>query len=257
MRRPALLALLAALAASASADVYYLQDGDRISGKTLSQAAGQYRVQTPYGRVTIPKGKVEKIVHDDGREEVLQAQPPLPTPEPPPPPALHVVFVVTGASFWQAWAPSKDAAPDPTLRLAVSIDERSVATYTDAETDPDIPGAIVNAFSFDAEHVSVAAAAAHSALPPETRPGRISLRLELNPDLAGERSLRVAYQANDGTAAAPAWRDLASGAIHAELKAAATNVVRLHQDRGRMEFSGFGRKKMKNVETFRIEMGME
>jgi hypothetical protein len=257
--RLALVALLAALAAAAAADVYYLQDGDRISGKTLSQAAGQYRVQTPYGRVTIPKGKVEKIVHDDGREEVLkQAEAPLPTPEPPPPAArLHVVFVVTGASFWQAWAPSKDATPDPTLRLAVSIDERGVVTYTDAETDPDIPGAIVNAFSFDAEHVSVAAAVAASALPPETRPGRISLRLELNPELAGERSLRVAYQANEGTATAPAWRDLASGAIHAELKAEATNVVRLHQDRGRMEFSGFGRKKMKNVESFRIEMGME
>jgi len=56
-----------ALAAPALADVYTLADGDRISGKTLSLEAGIYKVQTAYGRVAIPRGKVLKIVHDDGQ----------------------------------------------------------------------------------------------------------------------------------------------------------------------------------------------
>ena len=70
----AALGLLAALAldpGAARADVYYMTDGDRVTGKTLSQAAGFYKVDTPYGRVAIPKGRVARIVHDDGREELL------------------------------------------------------------------------------------------------------------------------------------------------------------------------------------------
>lgn len=255
----ALLAFFSVLAGATGADVYYLQDGDRISGRTLSQADGQYRVQTAYGRVAIPRGRITKIVHDDGSEEIVQAAAPSATPEPTPAPApaIHLVFVVSGASFWQAWSPAKDARPDPTLRLAISADEETLVTYTDAQTDPDIPGAIVNAFSFDLAKLRVAAAETVEALPPDTRPGRISLRVDLPTRLAGERRLRAAYQVNDGTADAPAWRDVAESAIHAELRADATQVVRLHQDRGRMEFSGFGRKKMKSVESFRIEMGME
>lgn len=261
MRSLCLAAVLVFVSGAARADVYYLQDGDRISGKTLSIADGQYRVQTAYGRVTIPRGRVTKVVHDDGSEEVVQAPAPPPVPEAtPPPPAIHLVFVVSGASFWQAWSPAKDASPDPTLRLAISADEETLVTYTDAQTDPEIPGAVVNAFSFDVGKVQVAAAETVDAFPPDTRPGRISLRLDLPARFAGERRLRAAYQVNDGSADAPAWRDVAESAIHAELKLDATHVVRLHQDRGRMEFSGFGgfgRKKMKNVETFRIEMGME
>jgi len=255
--RACAVALLLA-AGPAAADVYHLLDGDRITGKTVSKAGNQYRIQTPYGRISIPKTKVQRILKDDGSEEVLSAPPPgaAPTPSPTPPPT-RLVLIVTGASFWQAWAPSKDAAaPDPTLRLDVSLDEEPVATYADTQTDPDIPGAIVNAFSFDTA-IGIDAAPGVVAQAPEARPGRISLKLELPAERAGERRLRVAYQVNDGAPGAPAWRDVAFSSIHATLEPDAPNFVRLRQDRGRMEFSGFGRKKMKNVESFRIEMGME
>jgi hypothetical protein len=254
VRPLAAVLLLAAL--PAAADIYHLLDGDRVTGKTLSRAGNQYRVQTPYGRLTLPKAKVQRIVKDDGSEEVVNAPLPGKAPSPAPTPT-RIVLIITGASFWHAWAPSKDAAPpDPTLRLDVSIDEESIVTYVDAQTDPDIPGAIVNAFSFDTG-VVVAAAPGVSAEAPEARPGRISLKLELPAPRAGERRLRVAYQVNDAEAGAPAWRDVASSSIHATLEPDAPNFVRLRQERGRMEFSGFGRKKMKNVESFRIEMGME
>lgn len=257
MKRLALLLLL--LATPALADVYYLLDGDRISGKTVSKAGNQYRVQTAYGRVTLPRAKIQRIVKDDGSEEVVNAPPVLekaqaPSPTPPP---TRLVLIVTGASFWHAWAPAKDApAPDPTLRLDVSLDEESIATYVDGQVDPDIPGAIVNAFSFDTG-IAIDAPPEVTAQAPEARPGRISLKIDLPAERAGERRVRVAYQLNDGPKEAPAWRDVASSSIHATLEPDTPNFVRLRQDRGRMEFSGFGRKKMKNVETFRIEMGME
>lgn len=252
MRRA--LPFLALLALPAAADVYHLSDGDRITGKTVSKAGNQFRIQTPYGRLTIPKAKVHKIVKDDGTEELLNVPIGIPTPAPTPPP-LRLVLIVTGASFWQAW-PAKEAAADPTLRFQVSLDEEPLATYVDAQTDPDIPGAVVNAFSFE-PGIAIDAPEAVTAHAPESRPGRISLKLEVPAERAGERRLRVAYQTNDAGKEQPAWRDVSAASIHVALESDTTNFVRLRQDRGRMEFSGLTRKRMKNVETFRIEMGLE
>jgi hypothetical protein len=41
--------------------------------------------------------------------------------------------------------------------------------------------------------------------------------------------------------------------IHLSLKADASNIVEIHQDRGGMEYSGLFHKKMKKVDSFRIE----
>ena len=243
-------------ATSLRGDVYHLLDGDRLTGKTLSEAGGSYKLQTPYGRVTIPRAKVAKIVRDDGREDVVNA---LPTPSPsstptPPAPTVRLVLVITGDSFWQAWSPQKDAALDPTLRLQVSLDEEPVATYADSKVDPEIEGAVVNSFSFAAEDMAMTAVAGGATAPAETRPGRITLKIDLPADRTGEHALRLAYQINEGAAEAPGWHDVAETSVHLQLKPDAPNILEIHQDRGRMEFSGFGRKRMKNVETFRIEV---
>jgi hypothetical protein len=235
--------------AVAGADVYHLKDGDRITGKTLSRGSKTFRVQTPYGRLGIPRDKVASIVRDDGTEEVLTSPPPTPAPEPTPQPAAQLVLVVTGAQFWHAW-PARSAPADPTLRLAVSLDESPIVSYADPQPDPEIPGAIVNSMSFAPETVVAIPAAGVLAQPPETRPGRITLRISLPPELAGERSLRLAYQIADGAPDAPGWRDLAQGALRATLAGGAATVVEVHQQAGRMGF----RKKMEDVETFRLEL---
>jgi len=252
----AALGLLGALALgphAARADVYYMTDGDRVTGKTLSQAAGFYKVDTPYGRISIPKGRVARIVHDDGREEFLNGPIVPPRPQAPPVGPVHVVVVVTGAAFWQAWN-EKDGVPaDPSLRLQLTLDEKGLASYVDGKTDPDIPGATVNAFSFAAGDVHVEAREHVRAEVPEVRPGRITLKLDLPADAAGEHSFRLVYQVNDGTGSSPAWRDLVGTDIHVSLKTERSSVVEIHQDRGGMEYSGLFHKKMKNVEFFRIE----
>ncbi|MGH3114177.1 MAG: hypothetical protein ACRDOP_12010, partial [Gaiellaceae bacterium] len=90
-------------------------------------------------------------------------------------------------------------------------------------------------------------------LPPETRPGRIVLRIELPVERAGKRRLRLAYQVNDGSPAQPAWRDVAATTTELELKLDTPTFVQIQQDAGRMEFSGFGRRRMKHVETFQLQ----
>ena len=82
--RPWLLAIgLGVAAALAAADVYVLRDGDRITGKTTFKGTKTFTVQTPYGRLSVPRTKVERILHDDGKEEVLNPPPPAPPPRHP------------------------------------------------------------------------------------------------------------------------------------------------------------------------------
>lgn len=254
MTRTTAVALFLALSLPALADVYTLDDGDRVSGKTLGIEGGIYKVQTAYGRLAIPRGRILKILRDDGREEILDAAAAAAVAAPPPEAAgPELVLLVSGASFWQAWA-TKDPAFDPTLRFEVSLDEEPIATYADTKADPDIPGALMNAFGFSPESMTGTAGEGVTVEPPDTRPGRITLRLRLPADRAGERKLRVAYFGRD---AAGNERELAANSVYVEIKPAAPTFVRVRQDVGRMEYSGFPKKKMKGLETFRIEMGME
>jgi hypothetical protein len=246
------LALVFLITAIVGADVYVMTDGDKITGKTVSLAAGFYKVDTVYGRIAIPKGRVAKVVHDDGREEILNSVPVAVSPEAAPAATgIHLVVVMTGASFWQAWREGEVA--DPSLRLQISLDEEIVATYVDAKPDPEIPGATVNSFSFAPEDTSLVAGDGARVEPPDTRPGRITLKVDVPADRVGERRFRLAYQANDGPAGAPAWRDLVDTLIHVTLKTETPCIVEIKQNQGKMEFSGFGKKKMRNVETFLIE----
>jgi hypothetical protein len=112
----------------------------------------------------------------------------------------------------------------------------------------------VNSFSFTPESLKVAAGPGVKAVPPDIRPGRIQLGLDLPADLAGPRKLRLAYQGNAGTLAAPEWRDLVLTEVTLALQADAPNVFRVEQDRGGMEFS---KHHMKNVETFQLALKLD
>jgi hypothetical protein len=242
--------------ALARADTYVLLDGDRITGKTLLKATKTFRVQSAYGRLVIPRTKVERILHEDGTEEVLNAPEAAP---PPPPPPMRLVLVITGKSFWYAWDPPKGTSVDPTLRLELRLDEETVATYVDAKTDPqDLPGAkAINTFSFEPDDVAMTGASGASITGPETRPGRVVLKIDLPVELGGRHRLRVAYQVNDKTAEEPAWRDVAATTTEVELADGAPAFLQVRQDAGRMTFSGFTRHSMKNVESFKLDARVE
>jgi hypothetical protein len=240
--------LLAVLAAPAGAAVVVLVNGDRVSGKIEGRATRRFRLNTPYGILLIPREKVERVLHDDGREEIVNAKaPPPPPPAPPPPPPIPLALSIRGATFWQAWDP-KAAPPDPTLRLEVRLDHVTIATYTDANLDPeDLPKAIVNSFVFSPERLLMRAAERVRATAPAVSREEIRLSLLLPADLAGPRGLAVAYQLNDGTAEQPQWRDVVSAEHQVTLAPGRPTELRLTQDRGTMEYS---RKKMQHVETF-------
>ncbi len=252
----ALVALLG-LAMSAGADTYFLAGGDRVTGKTVSKAASGFTVQTPFGRLVIPRAKVERIVHDDGTEESVSTPPRPPTP-------VHLAVAITGKTFWYAWGNPEGV--DPTLRLQVTLEGDSgepvpLATYADAHPDPrEIPGALVNFFSFAAQDCVVVPGPGVQAAPPEMRPGKITLKLDLPAERAGHGRVHVFYQLNAGSETTPVWVDLVETRADVDLAADKTRVVEIEQDRGRMEYSGFlgvFKHHMKNVETFTLTPHVE
>lgn len=259
MRRAAAIALVFVLAASIGrAEIVWLRNGDRLTGTILAETARSVRLKMAFATVLVPKSRIERLVRADGKEEVLHAPVTAPSPSPvPSPPTARLVLAVTGASFWQAWD-RRDAPPDPTLRLEVRMDEDPVASWTDSRLDPeDLPGAVVNTFAFSSGDEAGRPAPGVVLGAPEVQPGRVLLRIEL-PGATGEtRRLRVAYQTNEATAASPAWRDVATGTTDVRLRPEGPVFVQLRQDRGRMEFAGFARKRMRGVETFRVDLVAE
>ena len=256
--------ILALQAAPAIGDVFVLRGGDRITGDPVTEGKRTFKVKTPYGLLTIPRSKVDHIIRADGTEQPVNPESagsvgsaPVETVATlPKSRRARLVLIITGKTFWQAWDP-KAGHHDPSLRLEVTLDEEAVATYVDAKTDPDIPGAMVNAFSFAAEDVVFMAGKDALVLPPEQRPGRIALKIDV-PLKEGTRLLRIAYQSNENpTEEEKAWRDLASGSLGVELRAESPTRVRVNQERGRMEFSGFPRRRMKSVDTFALELNPE
>ena len=258
MRGRAVLAATFALTASlaGAADVLYLRDGDRISGRIVSEMRRTVRIDTPYGTLVVPRTAIDRIERE-AKPEAAATPAPSPLPAVRPARGARLVLVVLGKTFWQAWDP-KEAPPDRSLRIEVRVDDDPVVYFLDGTEDPDeIPKAIVNAFSFAAEDVAVKPAPNVEITPPEVRPGRIVLRMNLPVARAGERRLRVAYQSNVGTVADPSWRDLTEASLTVQLSASTPTVVQLRQDPGRMEFSGFPRRRMKHVETFVLDPVVE
>jgi hypothetical protein len=236
-----------AAAPAAGNDVVHLRNGDRITGKLLAETARTLRLQTAFGRLNIPRARVAKLVRADGREETFPAWDtprPSPAPEPPAQPAL--ALAITGKTFWYAWD-RREAPSNPALRLQVEVDDAIVAAYDDARTDPeDIRNAVVNAFSFP--DVTLERGDGASVLAPEVAPGRIGLRVGLPRALAGPRRVRVSYQV---AGADGAWQRVATAEAEVDVAAAGDTPIEVRQDMGRMEYS---RRKMKNVETFRLEV---
>ena len=260
--RATALALALALAlplAAAAADVVLLRNGDRVSGRIVGETPRAIRVQTPYGRFNIPRDRIERIQREGKPEQVLNppqrdVAPAIPRRDPT---RVRLVLVVVGRTFWQAWRP-REAPGDPALRFELRVDEEPAAAFVDSTLDPaEIPGATVNAFSFAPEEVAIHSAEGTFVAPPEVSPGRVVLRIDLPAPRAGKRRLRLAYQSNDGTSTAPSWRDLAEGEVAAELGLEAPNFVQVRQEAGEMEFSGLFRRRMRNVETFRVQPVVE
>lgn len=249
-------ALALALPAALRAEVFLLKDGDRITGTIVSETKNSLVVKSAYGNVTLPRTRILRIIKDDGTDRTFTVPTTdlgaKPTPTPAAAAKTILVLTVSGVTFWHAWE-DKDAPADPSLRLAVSVDEKPVAAYLDPVVESgEIKNAVLNSFGF-AKTMSVGADTGAVVAPPDVQPGRITLRIELPPAVApGTHAVRLSYQVNTGAKGAAQWQDVLTASTQAALRGDAPTIVRAQQEAGEMTFDGRGKRTMKKVETFRI-----
>ena len=73
--------------------------------------------------------------------------------------------------------------------------------------------------------------------------------------MVGEnRRLSITYQVNEGSVENPVWRDVAMATSTVTLRADGPTPIQIRQARGQMEFA---RKRMREVESFRIDISAE
>jgi hypothetical protein len=257
----AALAGFAVLASTARADVFLLRNGDRVTGHPYLRGTKFVRVDTGYGKLRIPLASIERIIGDDGQEEVLNpdasaAGSPLPAAGGGPGPSLSLE--IEGNVFWYAWPRKDDQDPNTTLELAISLDDDVVAVYTDPITNPsNIGGAVVNSFSFRADETQSEGQEGVVTHDADVTPGRIALALDLPPSAAGERLLKLTYRCSPRHG--DSVQDAAGGAAIVRLESRRSTTIRVAQDAGAMSYTGFlGRfgRKMKNVGSFRVDLSL-
>src|SRR5262245_7887026 len=86
-------------------DVFFLTNGDRITGKAVSTGKRLYIIQTSFGRLTIPRGQIERIRHPDGTDEAPGAAGGMEAGVPRQ--RARLILIIVGKLFWQAWNPKE------------------------------------------------------------------------------------------------------------------------------------------------------
>jgi len=255
----AALAGFALFSSTAMADVFLLRNGDRITGHPYLRGTKYVRIDTGYGKLRIPLAKIERIIGDDGKEEVLNPRAPdAPRPAASGGPGPSLALEIEGNVFWYAWPQKDDQEPNTNLELEISLDEEVVAVYTDPITNPsNIGGATVNSFSFRADETQSEGEEGVVTHDADVTPGRIALALDLPASAEGEHLLELTYRCS------PKYgepiQEVATGAAIVRLQPRQKTTIRVSQDAGDMSYSGFlgkfGRK-MKNVDSFRIDLSL-
>ena len=127
---------------------------------------------------------------------------------------------------------------DPTLRFEVSLDEETVATYSDASRiRPTCPRRSSTPSPSRPRWWS--ARAGERLPPPEARPGRVVLKIEMPVPAPGRGRLRLAYQTNEGSADRAGLAGLRGDVARVELVEDAPDLPAGQPGPRQMEFAGF------------------
>lgn len=265
-----LLALLVMLVGPAflAAEVIYLQNGDVIHGTLVAANNDEVTLETPYGKLVIPKKDIEQIDYQSGAEgagpapaagraSAASASANVPTPRQRPTGGRAAVTLgIKGRSFWWAFDPPKDGALDSRIRLRVYVGNARACTFVDEKPDTVDGETLYNSFTFSPDDALLEETLdGYECNVQKSDEGELSLNLILPPESAsGRQILRMVYEINEGDRETQMWKDVISRSFSIEVAPARRTVVVLEQNADALEYSGFFKKQMKNVELFQLNV---
>jgi hypothetical protein len=145
---------------------------------------------------------------------------------------------------------------DPAIRLHFSVGENRVCTFADEKPDTVDGTALYNSFTFSpTDSRLVEALQGYECRVEKSEDGKVVVRLVLPPTTSREvQSIRMLYEVNEGTGKTPNWTAAVERSFSIEVSPGRVAHAVLEQKADALEFSGFFKKKMKNVEKFEMSL---
>ncbi len=267
--RPSFLILAATLtAASAAAEIVHLNNGDVIHGTLVAANNNQVTLKTPYGELVIPKKDIARIDYDESLTPPGSRGPGGSTPSAPSPGAdvpkaqgraperASITLEIGGRSFWYAFDSPPGLSVDPSLRLRMYVGSDRACTFVDEKPDTVDGVTLYNSFTFSPTDSRILESLeGYDCKVEKAQGGAVVLRLTLPPRASsGVQSVRMLYEVNEGTQSTPRWIDAVARSFSIEVAPGREAVAVLEQNADALEYSGFFKKAMKNVELFKMTL---
>ncbi len=246
------------VAASAAAEVVHLNNGDAIRGTLVAANNTEVTLKTPYGELIIPKKDIARIDYDESRTPaapvpagVSDLAAPRKTSE-----RATITLRIQGRSFWYAFDSPPELSVDPSLRLRVYVGGGRACTFVDDKPDTVDGVTLYNSFTFSpTDSRLLEPLEGYDCKVEKPEDGMVVLRVTLPPGAStGVQSVRLLYEVNEGDKSSPRWLDAVARAFSIEVAPGKEAVAVLEQNADALEFTGFFKKKMKNVELFQMSL---
>jgi hypothetical protein len=249
----------------AAAEIIYLKNGDVVHGTVSGATTRQITLQTPYGKLTIPKKDIQRIEYEGGTPSKPAApeaaeKPAAKAPEPDIPPAKPsralVSLEIRGRAFWYAFESPPDNPADLSIRLRLFLGDGEAAMLLDSKPDTYDGNTYYNSFTFSPTDSRVIRTGDdYECEVVKMDDDRIVIQLELpEKQKEGELLVRMLYQVNEGSKNLPRWNDAVSRAFSVQVEPGKVAHVVLRQDSSGLDYSGMFRKSMKNLESFQLNV---
>ncbi len=249
--------LILAVAGLSPAEVVYLNNGDVLHGELVAANNTVITLETPYGKLVIPKKDIQRIDYEGASVPSVATGPEASGNVPVESIARDrgvISLHLSGRSFWYAFESGSDNAADTRIRVRIYIGNARACTFEDEMPDTVDGSTLYNSFTFsptDALLIETLDGFQCSVL--EAEEGDVSLRIDLPPSASSERQIiRMLYEVNDGDRSFERWVDVVSRSFSVEVGAGRETVVMVQQDASGLEYKGFFKKAMKNLELFQL-----
>lgn len=247
------------LSGLALAEVVYLNNGDIIHGELVAANNTEVTLKTAYGELEIPKKDIQRIDYQEGTSstsgEAPNVAPPPPRPVVPADRAA-ITLNITGRSFWYAFESPEDNPADTRIRLRVYVGSARACTFVDEKFDTVDGDTLYNSFTFSpTDSRLVETLDGFECSVQKAEDGEVTLTVHLPPEVSSGRQLiRMLYEINEGDRSFPQWMDAISRSFSVEVAPGRQTMVIIEQDSSALEYSGFFKKSMKNVEQFQLNV---
>ncbi len=256
------------VAASAAAEVVYLNNGDVLHGTLVAANNTQVTLKTPYGELVIPKKDIARIDYEESKAPAPPGKPgaaspssrPPDRPDPPAPKGSSARAAITlqiqGRSFWYAFDSPPGLSVDPSLRLRVYVGSGRACTFIDDKPDTVDGVTLYNSFTFSpTDSRLVEALEGYECKVEKAEDGAVVLKMTLPPSVSsGAPTVRLLYEVNEGDKSSPRWLDAVARSFTIQVAPGKEAVAVLEQNADALEYTGIFKKKMKNVELFEMSL---